>query len=481
MKKSTKIFSILLVSLITLMSVVCITSFATESDTLEVTLVKNISVSDKIQAMYAVKVENGITAENTTLTVYDADPSLDGANVVWTGNGETREMEQFNNDSYIVFYTNRVALYEMAETFYIEVESDGKKSAVETYSVAEYLFDRLYKDDFVNKTEVDGEDYSRKLFYEGLIQTGGAAHTVITNTVEKSIDDLAYVYVNGATLADGSVKAIVNKGETVTLGTLPNAKSWSITSYVNGASETIETKDSTLVLEGCAVITVVSDVGKGEYYNNTAYSSDAKYNYDGLAPEIKKASSDLMTSDSESGRVSVEDDALSVYTRKFGLVNGGAKTGATYVFETDLYMDSDTVTATNGTIGWIGMSAGASNKTAHFASFAIMYKATDGNITRLYISDAAAVGTVCVDLELETWQNLRIEYTPNSDNTGTVRFYLNGELTKEYVTNGYGGNAANANTSFECFGIESRADTSSGGYGGYIRLDNTFMSAVTNN
>ena len=486
MKKSTKIFSILLVSLITLISVVCVTAFATEAEaTLDVTLNKNICVSDKIQAMYAVKADENITAENTTLTVYDKDPEAEGAQVVWSGYGVEENLVQFGGDKYIVFYTNRVALFGMAETFYVQFESDGVKSAVESYSVAEYLFDKLYKDDFVNKTEADGEDYSRKLFYEGLVQTGAAAYTVIDDhNAEKSIADLAYVYVDGATLADGSVKAVVDKGNSVELGTLPAGYKWAITSYTNGAAETVETKESTLTLDANKVVTLVSDL----YYTNPAYPDSYKYSYD----EYTELSTDnlVLQNPNYNDGISVTNGTVSLYNRQFALKNSGATTGTTYIFETDLYIDNSTTTATSGLIGQFGLAANASDSANRkmsytFASFNLSYTADEsGNVTRVYISEQGAPESVIyAELALDTWQNIRIEYTPTGDTetgtyTGTVKFYLNGELTKEYVTSGYNSAAADVNTSFECF-VTNFVGKSSSGYGnGKIYMDNTFMSAI---
>ena len=486
MKKSTKIFSILLVSLITLVSVLCVTSFATEAEaTLDVTLKKNISITDKIQAMYAVKADENITVDNTTLTVYDRDPAEVGAVTMWEGKGVSENLVQFGGESYIVFYTNRVALFEMAEIFYVQLESNGVKSAVESYSVAEYLFDRLYKDGFVNKTNEDGENYDRKMFYEGLVQTGAAAHAVLTHNVEKSIADLAYVYVDGATLADGSVKAVVDKGNSVELGTLPAGYKWAITSYTNGAAETVETKESTLTLDANKVVTLVSDL----YYTNPAYPDSYKYSYD----EYTELSTDnlVLQNPNYNDGISVTNGTVSLYNRQFALKNSGATTGTTYIFETNLYIDNSTTTATSGLIGQFGLAANASDSANRkmsytFASFNLSYTADEsGNVTRVYISEQGAPESVIyAELALDTWQNIRIEYTPTGDTetgtyTGTVKFYLNGELTKEYVTSGYNSAAADVNTSFECF-VTNFVNKSSSGYGsGKIYMDNTFMSAIS--
>ena len=479
MKKSMKIFSILLVSLITLISVVCVTAFATEAEeTLDITLKKNIAVTDKIQAVYAVKADENITVENTTLTVYDKDPSTEGVAVVWSGYGVEENLVQFNNDKYIVFYTNRVALYAMAEFFYVQVESNGVKSGVETYSVAEYLFDRLYKDGFVNKTEDDGENYSRKMFYEDLVRTGKSSFDVLTHTVEKSIADLAYVYVDGATLADGSVTAVVDKNSTITLGTLPSGKSWLITNYPSG--EVTETKESALVLDGYKVITLVSNLGNGKYFSDASFGASAKYDYNNITP-TKENVIHSSTADYVISRLKIEEGALaanSSTSSTFGLNNGGSKNGTTYVFETDFFMEGTTSTKTGTqTAAWMGISAEGISKDTFFLGYSINYEADENGfvneITLKEYKDGRALTTISTD----QWYNLRFEYTPVEGGTyyGQVKLYVNDVEVISYRTGSVYG--AISNESFECFGIQIRKAGDSGISTTY-KFDNTFMSAI---
>ena len=216
--------------------------------------------------------------------------------------------------------------------------------------------------------------------------------------------------------------------------------------------------------------------GEGSYYGDDSYTDDAKYSYDGMTSVTRN---DLLTSDSPLDKSTVEDDALKI-SANIALKNGGAKTGGTYVFETDLYLIGSAATKEKDTIGWLGMSASGAARENQFAAFTINYEAdANGKITRVCIVDTAATNIVYAELELDTWQNIRIEYTPNAvANTGTIKFYLNGELVKENENSkGYNGAATNSNSLFECFGIQLRSSSSSG-YKGALRMDNTFMSAV---
>ena len=254
MKKTIKTFALLFAFLTIVVSAACVTSFAAEEETRDVTIIKNIAVSDKIQGMYAIPVADGITEDNTVLNVYDKNPAEEGAAVVWSGKGTKTAIQQFDGREFIVFYTNRVALYEIANVYYIQAEIDGVKSQVESYSVAEYLFERLYKDDFVNKASSDSTDYSRKLFYEGLVKTGAGAHKAITNDAPKSIEDYVYVYVKEGTLANGSSSAMLNKGEKVTLIHSNSATKWDVVSYdINNTAAYSSTTESTFTLTSSTV------------------------------------------------------------------------------------------------------------------------------------------------------------------------------------------------------------------------------------
>ena len=142
MKKTIKTFALLFAFLTIVVSAACVTSFAAEEETRDVTIIKNIAVSDKIQGMYAIPVADGIAEDNTVLNVYDKNPAEEGAAVVWSGKGTKTAIQQFDGREFIVFYTNRVALYEIANIYYIQAEIDGVKTQVESYSVAEYLFER---------------------------------------------------------------------------------------------------------------------------------------------------------------------------------------------------------------------------------------------------------------------------------------------------------------------------------------------------
>ncbi|MBO5316324.1 MAG: hypothetical protein J6B48_07850, partial [Clostridia bacterium] len=124
------------------------------------------------------------------------------------------------------------------------------------YSVAEYLYSRLYKDDFINKTEADGVDYTRKLHYENTLAYGETAQMLLDKN-ETLITDYSYVYfpekdgiLDGIT---GNTSGLYANGTAFTVsyvGENSAVKGWGVNggkSYVVGTSNVPVTAEGVLM------------------------------------------------------------------------------------------------------------------------------------------------------------------------------------------------------------------------------------------
>ena len=78
----------------------------------------------------------------------------------------------------------------MADELTVKVYYDGDEQESFTYSVAEYFYQRLYKDGVVDATE--GKALSQKKLYEASIRYGAAAQKVLTDDTVL-VDELVYV------------------------------------------------------------------------------------------------------------------------------------------------------------------------------------------------------------------------------------------------------------------------------------------------
>jgi hypothetical protein len=82
-----------------------------------------------------------------------------------------------------------VAFKDMAKVYTLTVSSGGVTSAPMTYSVAEYLYERLFKNEIIHA--VSGtEDAERKALYLNTLEMGAAAEKVLYNLNADSTDDV---------------------------------------------------------------------------------------------------------------------------------------------------------------------------------------------------------------------------------------------------------------------------------------------------
>ncbi len=191
-KRTAKLLIALLSSALLLTAAFGVTSLTTAAadDATPVIVSKNVSYEGALHLYYAIPKTASVTAENTTLSIYDADPALSGANLINTYTGSIEKIESLGNEEYIVFRTGGIAAKDMAKYVYAQAESAGNKGDVVRYSVLEYLYERLYTNEH---TEVQAK------LYNATLQYGIAAQAALTNTpleVETPIDELCYVYVN---------------------------------------------------------------------------------------------------------------------------------------------------------------------------------------------------------------------------------------------------------------------------------------------
>lgn len=227
----------------------------------------------------------------------------------------------------------------------------------------------------------------------------------------------------------------------------------------------------------------------GEYFGNASIEG-TRLEYDGITP----GKDNIFTSDSYSGTAfnsSVVDGALTFAGNgmNVGLENKETKTGAKYVFETDILFDGIPASGkTSGTFGWYGLSASSCAKEQFFIFLSFSYSAdADGNIEYINIVDAAK-STVLATLNHNEWYNIRFVYTPNNTYEadgvtvasggyeGNLEIYVNDVLVTSYTTVGRGNTISNEQ--LYCMGFNLRQYGSSNLNKMTYYLDNTFIGAV---
>ncbi|MBO5206105.1 MAG: hypothetical protein J6C09_00810, partial [Clostridia bacterium] len=141
MKAKSKILVIALSLCLLVASVIGITVSANDETTPEIAGM-NFSYEDSTYIWYAVKATANVTAENTTMSLYNdakcTDPLQE--NIV----GSIGDASMLGDGDYIVFKAHGLKAKDITKVIYAKATSNGVDSAIVEYSLAEYLLERLY-------------------------------------------------------------------------------------------------------------------------------------------------------------------------------------------------------------------------------------------------------------------------------------------------------------------------------------------------
>lgn len=214
MKAKSKILVIALSLCLLVASVIGITVSANDETKPEIAGM-NFSYEDNTYIWYAVKATANVTAENTTMSLYNdaecTDPLQE--NIV----GSIGDASMLGDGDYIVFKAHGLKAKDITKVIYAKATSNGVDSAIVEYSLAEYLLERLYVSERQGLTVLAEE----KALYEELLEYGAAAQTLFNNIdkedAEKETLATAYkiVKVFDGTLSLGGTQAIVESGANV--------------------------------------------------------------------------------------------------------------------------------------------------------------------------------------------------------------------------------------------------------------------------
>ena len=172
--KFTKLFVLILSLALLIGSAIGIAASADETDTAYAIKSMNIAHGDRTQVLIAVDAVGVDAAE---------------IEVTYTFAGETYVasfydyVDIYNNDTeYPVFYTKGIPAKDCGQDVLAEAHVAGTTPAAPKYknvSVANYLFTKLYKENFISATE--GEDFDKKNLYLEFIEYIASAEEVLWN------------------------------------------------------------------------------------------------------------------------------------------------------------------------------------------------------------------------------------------------------------------------------------------------------------
>lgn len=452
----SKIF-VLVLSLALVIGVALAVSVSAEETKPQI-ISKNINYGEKFVIVYAV--DAATVAEGpVTLKVYsDAEKAnLVGSYTVAAPGYE----EKLEKDIYKI-YTNGIAPKDLADIFYAQaIDAEGNESDVISYSVVEYMLQRLY-----GGYELSPEQTA---MYTKSLEFGAAAQDLLAAADPIRVNDYKYIRVEGGTV-NGVTKGMFVKDTVVTLANSGNStlKGWN----ANSENESKLYVGNSFTVTDNYVITAITGATSVGYYDAFGGKS-----YDGLTTNVwnsfVKDAADLidrmdnMSTDvtyetaPSTNRLTMVKESTTNTVLELGRAETYYGAGASFKitggsgnclsFETDLYMSNTPGLYFN--IGYSHSSAAATNATFvdNYAQYNVTYK--DGGF-ELFDTIVAP----------ETWVNVCAElYTEE----GIIKYYVNGINT---LTETVGSAPDITHFTFYIPGENTRNT--------YVRFDNTYFAAI---
>ena len=235
---------------------------------------KNVSYGSNLHIYYAVPVSTVAEGATVSMEFYKSAPT-EGAEPFYTVTDyEVQIISAItgSNVNYYVFRSRGFAAKNIGDEIYaVPVSTVGDTAArgeAVKYSIAEYCYERLYKGGFIDKTEEDGDDFSRRELYVSVLEYASAAQQLFY--IDKGIDatlvnSLTYYSVSGSNLGvpngftDLLTEGKLELSADTAVGDNGTAfASWQMKVYRNGVLQYTDAYTSAshtvTVPEGCSVV-----------------------------------------------------------------------------------------------------------------------------------------------------------------------------------------------------------------------------------
>lgn len=452
--KSLKIALLVISAALLLGAAVGITASAAEETSAPVVYSQNVEYGGNYALMYAITAES-VTGETVSLAVYDNAECA--GNPVWSKAVAATEANQetVKGKACYVFTTNGIAAKNMDVQYYVKVTAANGET-VKRYSVAEYLYERLYKNGIASSTE-EG-DIKRAELYNTILLYGKQAQDVLFNyntdengelitTDDRStfVTDMKYVFVvdDAGTINGSYAPSIILKGNEATFVANDTSVNWYL---INPETETligsIASGDSFTVNSHVRVDNSFEIRGSGLYVDSAINYTNATH--DSLIASGKmyaNTSWKIGTNGIGTNRTLTFNDGAMQYTATGNSSGYGALEFANQdtnhitsvddtalVFETDI-MFENVVFSESRDIRFVGSST--SGGSAGLSAAMILFRPNANGGYNVLIKDTStATWDVVTTIYDGQWMNLRYEFDAMNPNSA-VRLYINHQLVKE--------------------------------------------------
>ena len=476
MNKNTKLLVLVLSLALTIGAVMGIAAQAAEGD--PVIISQNVEYGGNYALMYAVSADS-VKGDTVTLSVY-ANAECAG-DALWTKTVEATEanLETVKGTKCYVFTTAGIAAKDMDVQYYVKVTSANGET-VKRYSVAEYFYERLYKNGVAFETTEQAQAQTK--LYTSALTYGANAQDVLCNydsnpdnDRDTFVTDTKYVYVSdGAGTVDGTyASGIFVKGASVTLAIDKAIESWDLYDATTGAKiKSINAGESFAADTHVKAVAVATYRGTGKYAN----TADT-INYTNATMDSLTASKDITTSTKRplgtTKKVTFSDGAL-VFTStgsSWGSIDFyGHNLDNTFVLDTDFFIDGATIDE---------------NRASYFVGQSSSQIGTDdgkvyGFALQIYSNPDTTVGGYMLEIRNSDlpvaipagkWVNVRLEAYGTAAGSA-MKLFINGELAAETTV---------SESIASLAGLQFCHCSTSGGNGfsaGVMKLDNTYFGSI---
>ena len=165
-------------------------------------LAKNVIYGDKTAVAVAVNATIDEANNETVKVAYywaeDGKASWTKATLLDTTVANNLYNDETHKDK-PVFAAAGVAAKNLGDVLYLTTytgDAPADNANWISYSPAEYFYSKLYKDDFINKTEADDLDYNRRLMYEAQLKLSANAQVVLNYKADQLVSDCTMAYTN---------------------------------------------------------------------------------------------------------------------------------------------------------------------------------------------------------------------------------------------------------------------------------------------
>ncbi len=488
MKKNFKIFSIIVVALLLVcatvgFSVLAADEAAQSTPTVEI-YKKNISYDDVIQLTYALDVDGMTEGQSVQIIFGESAFTVASKKNVSEYLSETTYVKgqktgnniTIDGTTYPVIFSTGIDAGKMTTKIYaVPVIVDAEGNIVASGACVEYS---LY--DYAMARFEASPTADQKALYKALLDYGAAVQDLMladgqTAPADGWADAYYKVAYYDATLVHPGTntrdEALISKSEWLRAGEIyeVTAKDTYLNGHVfanfwaNGEATDVATKTYAYaptevgVNKLCAVYahdftergghikSEATDDAFGEYFYDCSYESCNIYDTSADAATYQFGLKTNYTSGTfvaDAGQYYNDHgeyvgNSIATYTQSIGDWNQPAVTGIVsnavqgydHVFETDVeFADFDIVLGekSDKVLGWFGLSCCSNKSNQHIFLGFTVHAVTDenGNVTSIKLNGGT---TPSIELALDTWYNIRIVATANTNDFGSVaEIYING-------------------------------------------------------